>query len=433
MITALLACLLALPAVAEPAAARRPLAEGRPAAALARLEALLAQGPDAREPRLLLAQAQHASGDPRAAVETLDPLTGSGEDAEALLASGRAFKAWGEQLAASRRGGDDAGFAFDEARSMLERAAKAGAAGAAVELGYLELYVMGDHDAALARARSLLEANKDDGEALLLKGCAGLYASIAAANESEEAGAGARADAIAALLAADKALPKTRYEPWVQLAWIYEADGQAEKAVEAAAKILDRFPAGDFTTLFHLATRYAAERSYPAAARALVEMQQRDAKQLERLVAFAENSEAVAVSLAWAVEPLVTGQRAELARDVLASILASRPKNADVWNNYGLLCRDTRQYENSYMAYSKAVELDPGNPRFLNDAAVLLHYYLHRDYDKATDLYEQAIESADTLLADEGLDAATRADLAEARKDAANNLAKLARGEYEWS
>jgi hypothetical protein len=68
----------------------------------------------------------------------------------------------------------------------------------------------------------------------------------------------------------------------------------------------------------------------------------------------------------------------------------------------------------------------------LNDTGIVLHYYLHRDYDRAADLYARAVEMADAALADEELSDERRAELELARTDAKRNLEKLAAGDYDW-
>ena len=148
--------------------------------------------------------------------------------------------------------------------------------------------------------------------------------------------------AIADLVAADKLLGKERYEPWVQLAWLYESQGQDSNAVNAALKVLDRFPKADFSTLYHLAKRYAGERKYDGASRALVEMTHRDAAQLSRLIGAEPDRTAVATSLGYAIEPLANAQppRAGDAADILAAIVAVQTTDGNLWNNYGLMCRE---------------------------------------------------------------------------------------------
>src|SRR6185436_2589194 len=200
------------------------------------------------------------------------------------LATGRAYKAWAESMQQQERSGDDVGFAFDEARSYLDQATKKASRGqsaAAIELGNLELYTLGDHESALKRAEKLLDADSGDAEARLLRGQALLWVSIdTAQGGDEEQAKKLRQDAIADLQAAEKVLPKTRPEPWAQLAWLYETDGQPDKAVDAAIKALERTPKGNVATLFHLALRYANERRFDAAAMALQAMVKADPRQV---------------------------------------------------------------------------------------------------------------------------------------------------------
>jgi tetratricopeptide (TPR) repeat protein len=415
--------------------AREHLAAGRAEPAVELLQALIEEQPEADpELWLLMGEAQLAAGRPRETIETLAALAEAGEP-RALLLTGRAFRAWGDRLARRARGGEDAGFAFGEARAHLERAAVE-LPETNLELGFLELYQLGDHEAALSRAAVLIERDKEDGEALLLRGCAGLYVSIAAGapgdEPAQEAAARARADAIGDLLEADRLLGADRVEPWVQLAWLYEADDQPLAAVDAALAVLDRNPDSDFTTLYHLARRYAIGSHAGAAAKALSQMAERDRDQLTWLIRREEDPTAAAVELSYAVAPLEKANRRAQARDTLAPIVAARPEHADPWNNYAFLCRETAQYEEAYAAYEQALAHRPDDPRLLNDTGLVLHYYLHRDYDRALELYEQAIEAADRELAGELADETERADIELARRDALHNLEKLAAGDHTW-
>ena len=422
------------------AGAKEKLAAGEPDAAVELLTKALEgatdkDGKDARELRLLLAEAQIAAGQADQAVEGLASLA-QGADYDVLLATGRAYKAWGDQMQRQERSGDDVGFAYDEARSYLEQAAKKasrGQSGAAVELGNLELYTLGMHDAALERAEKLLSNDSGDAEARLLRGQALLWVSIdtAQAGKDEEA-AKLRQRAIEDLIAAEKDLPKTRPEPWAQLAWLYETDGQPQKAVEAAAKALERTPKGSVATLFHLAVRYANERKFEAAATALSAMIAADSRQVTDLIKADNDPTATALALTWAVTPMVEGGKAGPARDALAAIVATHPKSVDPWNNYALLCRETQKFEEAYEAYQQALLLEPDSPRLNNDAGVILHYYLHRDYPKAQEYYEKAVELADAALARTDLEAAVRTEVETARADAIGNLKQLAAGDHDW-
>lgn len=393
---------------------------------------------EAREARLLLCEAQVKAGAPDQAVETITPLA-EGGDYEVLLATGRAYKAWAESMQSQERSGDDVGFAFDEARSYLEQATKKASRGqsaAAIELGNLELYTLGEHESALKRAETLLDADSGDAEARLLRGQALLWVSIDTAQGGDEAAQEKakkiRQDAIADLQAAEKALPKTRPEPWAQLAWLYETDGQPDKAVDAAIKALERTPKGSVATLFHLALRYAGERRFDAAALALQAMVKADPRQVTDAIRAEKDPTAAALALTWAVTPMFEAKQAVPARECLAAIVAAKPQSIDPWNNYALICRETEKFEEAYDAYQQALLIEPDNARLHNDAGVVLHYYLHRDYDKAQEYYEKAVELADAALAKTDLDEATRTETQTARDDAVNNLKKLAKGDHTW-
>ena len=61
----------------------------------------------------------------------------------------------------------------------------------------------------------------------------------------------------------------------------------------------------------------------------------------------------------------------------------------------------------------------------MNDAAVILHYYLERDYDLAIELYEKSHALAAKQLAAGGLSEADKALAELAHRDSKNNLAAL--------
>ena len=86
-------------------------------------------------------------------------------------------------------------------------------------------------------------------------------------------------------------------------------------------------------------------------------------------------------------------------------------------------------WEKSYTYYSKAVELEPTDPRIVNDCGLMLIYHLHREYDRADELFVRAIEIGQGQLNElpEDADADTRQFLEEAVGDAYQNRAILAR------
>jgi len=416
--------------------ARARMADGKADEAERLLSEMLAAGEgDAHDVRLLLADAQLAAGAPDRALETLEPIA-KDDDPAALRKMGEAFRANGERVAAGggRRAKDDAEFQFGQAVTFLVRAGKAGDAAADAQAGFVELYNLGDADAARERADKLLKRDAQDGEALLLRGCAHVSASWAASQAGDEKMAKAeREKAVADLTAADAALGGKRPEPVFQLAWLHEQSGEAEKAVEAAAAWSDRLPHKDFSRLYQLARRYAGERQLAAASSALVAMVQRDAALLTEWVKAEEDVTAAAVSLSWGLGPLVDSNRGRVAKDVLAALCAAGPKDPNLWNDYGLMARDANAFDESLRAYDQALVLRPDDANLMNDTAVILHYYLHRDYDRAQELYEKAIEIADELL--DKRDKLTPEALAlaeKAKKEATDNMRNLAQGVYEW-
>ncbi len=124
------------------------------------------------------------------------------------------------------------------------------------------------------------------------------------------------------------------------------------------------------------------------------------------------------------------------------------PKTARYWNNMGLFYRDAGEplrksakeddravaqgyFETAYRAYSAAHELTPDDPSIMNDLAVMLHYYLNRDLERAAELYKKATERATIELARTDLAADLRSLYEIALRDSKNNLAKLESGKHE--
>ena len=128
---------------------------------------------------------------------------------------------------------------------------------------------------------------------------------------------------------------------------------------------------------------------------------------------------------------------------ILSEMAAETAQKVDrLWNNVGLFYRDAGDglirsrkaaerdtavdyYEKSWAGYQRAIGLDPENPAYLNDGAVLLHYNLERDYDQALTMYSQATVNAERLLADENLSKEKRELFRIALRDSKNNKALL--------
>ncbi|QDV06549.1 Tetratricopeptide repeat protein [Planctomycetes bacterium Poly30] len=139
------------------------------------------------------------------------------------------------------------------------------------------------------------------------------------------------------------------------------------------------------------------------------------------------------------------GMGMEAAADIYELVLMTDPSNAKYWNNVGLFHRDAGQvvaqltartkdyepqmtamehYERSWEAYQKALEM-ARTSYHLNDAAVLLHYYLERDYDEAIAMYNEAEAMASARLEKGGLSAEEKPLVEIALRDSKDNRKKL--------
>ena len=128
--------------------------------------------------------------------------------------------------------------------------------------------------------------------------------------------------------------------------------------------------------------------------------------------------------------------RAALERSLswTALLVEAAPDDGGWWRNLGLFHRDLgttlewsgdeergrEHYEDAYRSYQKAVELLPGEPRAINDCALMLVYHLDRDEDLALAMFDKAIEIGTGMLADGAGDADP--DLAVAVGDAWQNI-----------
>ena len=110
----------------------------------------------------------------------------------------------------------------------------------------------------------------------------------------------------------------------------------------------------------------------------------------------------------------------------------------DLLNNSGLFSRDwgnvlerdgkkdlaMDMYEQSYKAYSRANQLDPGNVRLRNDRALILIYHLEREWDTAKELVDSAIVDGEKQMKENPpAEPQDKQNLAEAIGDCYENLA----------
>ena len=83
------------------------------------------------------------------------------------------------------------------------------------------------------------------------------------------------------------------------------------------------------------------------------------------------------------------------------------------------------------------MQFAPEDPGYLNDAAVLLHYYLGRDADKAREYYERAAKNAQKWIDAKSWEKAGTPEektaeeerIRTALRDSVDNLKKLETGE----
>jgi len=419
----LLAALLAVPAVPDDVATARALVEaGEHREAVRMLENLLHAGEgDVKETTILLSRALVGQGRSKEAIDRLSDLE---DDYEVLLARGDAYKGWADDLGYQGRPEADVEFALLEAESQYAQALEvAQDTRARLELGKLALYTHNDVDRAMELAEEGLARNPDDGNMLLLRGSAGVYDYWNAKQAGDaEAAQEAWSQSVADLLAADDALPPDETEHWDRLKWLYEDKGVPTKAVDAAIEMVERDPSTPLDELYRLAVRYAYERRFDASSKALDKLVSTSARDLTIRILREEDPSDVALNLHYSVGPFMSRQDYASARNILQPIIDTQPQAATIWNNYAIACEGISRYEDAVHAYETSLELEPDDPRTYNDLATILQFFLQRDQERATELYNEAISLADELLQDESLSAQRRAEITEARSLAQENL-----------
>ncbi len=160
---------------------------------------------------------------------------------------------------------------------------------------------------------------------------------------------------------------------------------------------------------------------YPEAATRLIGLSDADLAVYVAAVLADSDPRQTLLSLRGLADQLVKGQNPSAARDVFRLVAHAQSNSADDWNNYAFFCRETGRYEESYVAYTRAVELRPNDAGILNDTALILQYHLNRDLEYAVELYDRAVVEGNKVLADPGIDDRTRQDAQTAVRDATNN------------
>jgi tetratricopeptide (TPR) repeat protein len=82
-------------------------------------------------------------------------------------------------------------------------------------------------------------------------------------------------------------------------------------------------------------------------------------------------------------------------------------------------------FEKALEGYERALGVEPENPALLNDTAVILHYCLDRDLERAADMYRQSTKHARIELDRTDITKEDRDLFQIALRDSKNNLARL--------
>ncbi|MCH2101915.1 MAG: DUF627 domain-containing protein [Planctomycetes bacterium] len=143
----------------------------------------------------------------------------------------------------------------------------------------------------------------------------------------------------------------------------------------------------------------------------------------------ADGGASTIANLKWIAGQAFQARRFEPAIQISKWITETTPNDVEAWNNLAFGYRDSGQAEKSLAAYAQSAELAPDDPQVLNDWAVIYHYYLKTEDEKAKNLYLKAIKLAEEILADDtGLSTADKERIQIGLRDARNNLRKLEAG-----
>jgi len=217
-------------------------------------------------------------------------------------------------------------------------------------------------------------------------------------------------------------------------------------AEEAMLRAVEKWPAYSNAWWTIAASRYSRQ-DFDGAADAVFTFQDADA---EGLTATVQSNSSMNLALLEGMVGHYAGSY-EKSRDANKAARAARlaliqaaalPEHSPYWNNAGLFYRDAGDYlkmksDEASMAlreqyheaalenYSKALELEPENPIYLNDTAVILHYCLDRELDLALKMYREATVRAKAELQRSDLKAGARPGIEIALRDSQNNARLL--------
>jgi Tfp pilus assembly protein PilF len=227
------------------------------------------------------------------------------------------------------------------------------------------------------------------------------------------------------------------------LGWARYEQKQYEAADQAFSVAVAKWPGYTNSWFYIMLSRYH-RRDYEGATAALRRHFDEDPADL--VTSILGSPEANLRIVDYLVGWLAQKQRNAEAAMISEIQAAVEPTATRFWNNAGLFWRDAGEalwksdrpgaaqeakdaFEKSWYSYTKALEIEPENPALLNDAAVILHYYLDREREKAKAMYEKSFERATAELERTDLEPDVRDLYKTALRDSKNNLAKLARGD----
>lgn len=214
-----------------------------------------------------------------------------------------------------------------------------------------------------------------------------------------------------------------------------------EKVEEELTASVQKWPAYS-NALWYVALSRYARSDFVGAAETLVEFWERDPN--ATVATLAGDLERGKPRIEWIIGQCA-GEGRLLEAAALSGILAEiDPPGALNWSYKALFLRDYADnivrrkpkkaedpeiigfYEQSLAAYERALEIEPDNPNFMNDLAVVLHYNLNRDLERALALYDRAREAAQKLMDDPEVDEQLKVDfISIALRDSKNNAGLL--------
>jgi hypothetical protein len=362
-------------------------------------------------------------------------------NAEAWYQAGRFELAYYQQLSGDSSKKDAAAARWTNAKTALDKAAALLAGDATPWKRSLLSRVEVDLGHALKWKDDVPGATAAYGRALALDPTLFNYAQVLAALGDEPflAALEAGAKGFTATWGADNPADAT-LQWW--LGWARLRQKQYKEAEDAFALSLKKFP--EYTNCwFYIGLCRASRQDQAGAVEAL--LKHADANQ-DDLVATLQQNLAYHLAVLDSLVGFCGGKQRVLDAGRLSELQArAKPDEPRYWNNAGLFFRDAgiqktetadedrrakalELWERAYVCYAQALSLTPDDPSILNDTAVMLHYYLDRDAERAKEMYKKAAAKAEELLARKDLSRDLR-DLYEiALRDARNNLDRLERG-----